>query len=257
VWRTGVGLTNGVCLVLDDLSKHFGGLCAVDRVSLQVRQGQRRAIIGPNGAGKTTLFNLISGELPVTTGTIRFFGQDITRLPSHHRTALGLGRTYQITNLFPRLTVMENVLMALLGTQRRKWTMHRPVLTFPDLAAEAQRLLEGVGLWVKRHELITNLSYGEQRQIEVTLALASRPRLLLLDEPTAGLAPGEVRMITGIIRTLDPSITVLLIEHDMDVAFEVAAYITVLHFGRVLAEGTPEEIRANREVQQIYLGVEG
>lgn len=251
-----VDATDGGCLVLDNLSKHFGGLRAVDEVGLQVRQGERRAIIGPNGAGKTTLFNLISGELPVTSGTIRFFDRDITRLPSYRRTALGLGRTYQITNLFPRLTVLENVLMALLGTQPRKLAMHRPVLAYPDLVVAAQRLLGRVDLWGKRHDLITNLSYGEQRQIEVTLALASEPKLLLLDEPTAGLAPGEVRVITGIIRALDPSITVLLIEHDMDVAFEVAEYITVLHLGRVLAEGTAEEVRANREVRQIYLGAE-
>jgi len=243
------------CLVLESITKDFGGLRAVDRVSLRLARGQRRAIIGPNGAGKTTLFNLISGELPVTSGTIQFSGRDITRLPSYRRTALGLGRTYQITTLFPRLTVLENVVLALVGTDGRKFDPRRPVTSHGDLIMEARRLLESVGLWERRDEATRSLSHGEQREIEVLLALASRPRLLLLDEPTAGLSPAEARVLMGIVRRLDPSMTVLLIEHDMDVAFEVAESITVMHLGRVLAEGPPEAIRANAEVQQIYLGV--
>ncbi len=244
----------GPCLRLDSVSKAFGGLRAVDRVSLEVRRGERRAIIGPNGAGKTTLFNLISGELPVTAGRVILFGRDVTALPSFRRTALGVGRTYQITNLFPRLTVLEHALLALLGTRRRKFVLHRPVRREAELVRQARLLLERVGLWEKRDLPITSLSYGEQRQVELILALASEPALLLLDEPTAGLAPGERRVLADSIRALDPAITVLLIEHDMDVAFEVAERISVLHLGRLLAEGTPEEIRANREVQQIYLG---
>jgi len=244
------------CLVLVDVTKHFGGLHALDGVSLTVRQGERRAVIGPNGAGKTTLFNLISGELPVTAGRVVLFGQDITRLPPHRRCALGLGRTYQLTNLFPTLSVLENVLLALLGTRRDKLTAHRPLAAYRDLFAAARRLLDRVGLWEKHAWPVASLSYGEQRQIEVTLALASEPRLLLLDEPTAGLSPGEVKVLTAIIRSLDPSITVMLIEHDMDVAFEVAERITVLHLGRVIADGTTDDVRANPEVQRIYLGVE-
>ncbi len=251
---SGGGDGGGSCLRLDAVSKAFGGLRAVDRVSLEVRRGERRAIIGPNGAGKTTLFNLISGELPVTSGRVVLFGRDVTALPSFRRTALGVGRTYQITNLFPRLTVLEHALLALLGTQRRKFVLHHPVRQERELVRRAQFLLERVGLWEKRDLPITSLSYGEQRQVELILALASEPALLLLDEPTAGLAPGERRVLADSIRALDPSITVLLIEHDMDVAFEVAERISVLHLGRLLAEGTPEEIRANREVQQIYLG---
>ncbi len=244
------------CLRLDQVARSFGGLRAVDGVSLQMRRGERRAIIGPNGAGKTTLFNLISGELPVTSGRIALFGQDVTALPSFRRTALGVGRTYQITNLFPRLTVLENVMLGLLGTQRRKFVMHRPVRGDVDLVERARPLLEPVGLWAKREAPITSLSHGEQRQVELVLALTSTPALLLLDEPTAGLSPAERRVLAGSVRALDPSITVLLIEHDMDVAFEVAEHISVLHLGRLLAEGTPDEIRANREVQQIYLGAE-
>jgi branched-chain amino acid transport system ATP-binding protein len=245
------------CLALVDVSKHFGGLRALEGVSLTVRRGERRAIIGPNGAGKTTLFNLISGELPVTSGRIVMFGQDITHLPPHRRCVLGLGRTFQITNLFPALSVLENVLLALLGTRRLKLAAHRPLGAYRDLFGEARRLLERVGLWEKHALPVTSLSYGEQRQIEVTLALASAPKLLLLDEPTAGLSPGEAKVLTAVIRALDPSITVLLIEHDMDVAFEVAELITVLHLGRVIAHGTTDEVRANPQVQQIYLGVEG
>ncbi|MDR5694550.1 MAG: ABC transporter ATP-binding protein [Armatimonadota bacterium] len=244
----------GTCLVLEKVSKHFGGLRAVDGVTLEIRAGERRAIIGPNGAGKTTLFNLITGEFPVTAGRIWFFGQEITHLPPHRRAALGIGRTFQITNLFPKLTVLENVLLAVQGLRPTKYVMHRPIWGYPELQQQARHLIERVGLWEKRDLPLTNLSYGEQRQVEVLLALAGGPKLLLLDEPTAGLSPGETRVIVEIIRSLDPTITVLLIEHDMDVAFEVADRITVLHFGRVLAEGTKAEIKANREVQNIYLG---
>lgn len=242
------------CLTLDGVAKAFGGLRAVDGVSLQIRSGERRAIIGPNGAGKTTLFNLISGELPVTSGRVELFGQDITAQPSFRRTALGMGRTYQIANLFPQLTVLENVLLALLGTRSRKFVMHRPVRGDRELLDHAHRLLSRVGLEDKSDLAIASLSYGEQRQIELLLALASQPTVLLLDEPTAGLSPGERRTLASSIRALDPSITVLLIEHDMDVAFEVAERVSVLHLGRVLTEGTPDEIRANRQVQEIYLG---
>jgi branched-chain amino acid transport system ATP-binding protein len=247
--------SEGLCLVLEEVTKHFGGLRAVDGIDLEVRRGERRAIIGPNGAGKTTLFNLITGELAVTRGKIRLFGQDITHLPPHRRAALGIGRTFQIMNLFPKLTVLENVLLAVQGLKPTKYVMFKSLQAFPELLDRARRLLEQVGLWERRDLPITSLSYGEQRQVEVLLALAGSPKLLLLDEPTAGLSPAETRVIVGIIRSLDPAITVLLIEHDMDVAFEVAERITVLHFGKVLAEGTREEIRANPEVQSIYLGV--
>ncbi len=243
------------CLVLVGLAKDFGGLRAVDSVNLTLGRGERRAIIGPNGAGKTTLFNLISGELPVTAGKVILFGKDATHLPPDRRVALGLGRTYQIMNLFPGLTVLENVLLAVQGLRRTKFVMHQSISAYPELFERARDLLEHVGLWEKRDLSITSLSYGEQRQMEVLLALAGDPKVLLLDEPTAGLSPAEARMLTGLLRTLDPSITMLLIEHDMDVAFDVAERITVLHVGRVLAEGAKEEVKRNPEVQKIYLGV--
>jgi len=244
-----------VCLRAEGLSKHYGGLRAVDGVRLEVREGERRAIIGPNGAGKTTLFHLLSGEVLPTAGRILLYGQDITRLPSYRRAALGVGRTYQVTNLFPRLTVLENALLATFGLRREKYDPFRPVRTHRQAMEDACRLLEAFGLWDRRDWPIGSLSYGEQRQLEIVLALAGRPRVLLLDEPTAGLSPVETQAVTRMVRDLDPRITVLLIEHDMDVAFEVAHRVTVLHFGRVLAEGTVDEVRANPEVQAIYLGV--
>ncbi len=249
------GSSDDICLALVELSKDFGGLRAVDHVNLTVRRGERRAIIGPNGAGKTTVFNLMSGELPATSGRVILFGKDITHLPSHRRVALGLGRTYQIMNLFPALTVVENVLLAVQGLRRTKFVLHRSLHAYPTLFDRARQLLERVGLWEKRDLPTTSLAYGEQRQLEILLALAGDPQLLLLDEPTAGLSPGEARVLTGMLQTLDPSITVLLIEHDMDVAFDVAERITVLHVGRVLAEGTKDEVKRNSEVQKIYLGV--
>jgi branched-chain amino acid transport system ATP-binding protein len=246
---------SAVCLRTEKLRKHYGGLRAVDGVDLEVRQGERRAIIGPNGAGKTTLFHLLSGEVPATSGRIFLFGQDITRLPSYRRTALGIGRTYQVTNLFPRLTVLENALLATFGLRREKYDPFRAAWQHRQALEDARRLLEEFGLWEKRDWPIGSLSYGEQRQLEIVLALAGRPRLLLLDEPTAGLSPAETQVVTRLVAGLDPQITVLLIEHDMDVAFQVAQRVTVLHFGRVLAEGTVDEVRGNPEVQAIYLGV--
>jgi len=243
-----------VCLRTEGLRKHYGGLRAVDGVDLEVLEGERRAIIGPNGAGKTTLFHLLSGEVPASGGRIVLFGRDVTRLPPYRRTALGIGRTYQVTNLFPRLSVLENALLATFGLRPQKYDPFRPALRHREVLDEARALLEAFGLWDKRDWPIGSLSYGEQRQLEIVLALAGRPRLLLLDEPTAGLSPAETQAVTQLIRGLDSRITVLLIEHDMDVAFQVAQRITVLHFGRVLAEGTVEEVRANPEVQAIYLG---
>ncbi len=243
-----------VCLRTERLSKDYGGLRAVDGVDLEVEVGERRAIIGPNGAGKTTLFHLLSGEVPASGGRVLLFGQDITHLPPYRRTALGIGRTYQVTNLFTRLSVLENALLAVYGLRREKYDPFRPTLAHREAVAQAQALLEAFGLWEKRDELVSRLSYGEQRELEIVLALGSRPRVLLLDEPTAGLSPAETRRVVDLVRSLDAGITVLLIEHDMDVAFEVARRVTVMHFGRVLAEGTVEEIRRNPDVQAIYLG---
>jgi branched-chain amino acid transport system ATP-binding protein len=241
-------------LTLAGVTMGFGGLRAVDGVSLEVRVGERRALIGPNGAGKTTLFALISGELRPSAGRITLFGRDVTRLSPHRRAALGLGRTYQITNLFPRLTVLDNCLLAAQALSPAKLHLHRAANRYPALFARARVALNAVGLAGKEAETVRRLSHGEQRQLEIALALAGAPRLLLLDEPTAGLSPAESHQMTALLRTLDPAITVLIIEHDMDVAFALTDRVTVLHFGKVVADGVGDAVRADPLVQEIYLG---
>jgi len=241
-------------LELDRVSRHFGGLRAVDGVALTVRPGERRALIGPNGAGKTTLFNLISGALPVSSGRISLFGRDVTHAPAHHRAAHGLARTFQITNLFPALTVRENCLLAIQAHTRSRFAMLRPVGRFSDLQTRARSILEAVGLAGIGDAVVRNLSHGEQRQLEIALALAGRPRVLLLDEPTAGLSPAESRLMAGLLARLDPAITVLMIEHDMDIALELSPHVTVLHYGCVIADGSRDEVRADPQVREIYLG---
>ena len=245
-------------LTLSNVSKVFGGLSAVDGVTLAVPPGERRAIIGPNGAGKTTLFSLISGEQPVTSGAIRLFGRDVTHAAAHRRAALGLSRTYQITNLFPRLTALDNCLLAVQALSPTKLHLHRPLARYAQHFVRARAVLDSVGLAGQEGEDVRNLSHGEQRQLEIALALAGSPRLLLLDEPTAGLSPAESQLMVALLKRLDPNITILIIEHDMDVAFEVTDRITVLHYGRVVADGLAHEVKADPLVQEIYLGaVEG
>lgn len=244
------------CLVVEDLSRKFGGLDALSQVDLKVREGERRGIIGPNGAGKTTFFNLISGELLPTSGKILLFGNEITRTSAHRRAYLGISRTFQITNLFPKLTVIENLVLAAQALEKTKFVMLRPVRKFSQLYRRADEILEKIGMIEKREEIIKNLSHGEQRQIEVGMALIGKPRLLLLDEPTAGLAPAESAMMVSMLKILDRTITILIIEHDMDVAFELADFITVLNFGKVLAEGDKTGIQSNKTVQEVYLGME-
>jgi branched-chain amino acid transport system ATP-binding protein len=239
-----------------NLSKRFGGLDAVSKVNLQVMPGERRAILGPNGAGKTTFFRLISGEFPVSSGSIRYFGRDITHMACHRRTHLGLGRTFQITNLFPTLTVLDNLVLAAMGLKTTKFSMLRPLSTYRNLNQKAMDLLDKLGMTDRKEEIIKNLSHGEQREIEIALALISNPRLLLLDEPTAGLSAAESAMIAQTVQRLDRSITILIIEHDMDVAFSIADRITVLHQGCLFAEGSQAEIQQNTSVQAIYFGTE-
>jgi branched-chain amino acid transport system ATP-binding protein len=226
----------------------------VDGVDLTVRRGERRAIIGPNGAGKTTLFNLISGELGVSSGAIHLFDRDITDLPPHRRAALGLARTFQITNLFPSLSVLENGLLAVQGLTRAKFAMLRPLGRFPRLRERALAAVRAVGLEGRAETTVKNLSHGEQRQLEIALALAGQPRVLLLDEPTAGLSPAESQLMADLLGRLDPAMTVLIIEHDMDIALQIALHVTVLHYGRVIADGPREEIKADPLVREIYLG---
>ena len=242
------------CLLLENVSRQFGGLTAVDRVSMTIAPGERHAIIGPNGAGKTTLFNLISGDIQPTAGTIRLSGVDVTGLAPHRRAARGIARTFQITKLFPNLTVLENVLLACEGLDRRKFMMHRRLSSCADLMERALHLLGDFGLSARRQSPARDLSYGDQRKLEVALSMAGRPRLLLLDEPMAGLASGERDSMLELLERLDPGIAVLLIEHDMDVAFAFADYVTVLYQGRVLTAGHKDAVAANRRVQESYLG---
>jgi branched-chain amino acid transport system ATP-binding protein len=244
-------------LTLAHVSRHFGGLKAVDDVSLTVRPGERRALIGPNGAGKTTLFNVISGELSATTGRIELFGADVTPLKPHQRAARGMARTFQITKLFPNLTVMDNVLLACTALDSRKFVMLRATASCGDVMDRAEQLVRQFGLSDHTQSWARHLSYGDQRKLEVALSMAGRPKLLLLDEPMAGLSAGESRAMQGILEALDPAIAVLLIEHDMDIAFAFAERVTVLHQGRVLVDGPKDEVSANRSVQEIYLGVSG
>lgn len=247
-------MTAGPALRLAGVSRSFGGLMAVGGVSIEVAAGERRAIIGPNGAGKTTLFSLISGETLPSSGRIELFGRDITLLPPHRRAALGLARTYQITNLFPRLTVLANCVLAAQALLPIKYHVHRDLARYPAVLDRARQVLAAVGLGDKAEATARDLSHGEQRQLEIALALAGAPRLLLLDEPTAGLSPAESALMTALLRTLDPAITLLVIEHDMDVAFQLTDRVTVLHYGQVVADGLRQEVTANPLVQEIYLG---
>jgi branched-chain amino acid transport system ATP-binding protein len=256
--RAGIALPPGTAppvLQLDRVSRHFGGLKAVDGVTLDVRPGARHALIGPNGAGKTTLFNVISGETAATTGTIRFLGADVTAQPSHVRAARGIARTFQIIRLFPSLTVRENVLMACQALDPLKYSMLRLLSSCRTLTSRADELLVEFGLSELQHESARHLSYGDQRKVEVALSMAGRPRLLLLDEPMAGLSGGERDAMQHLLAHLDPAMAVLLIEHDMDVAFGFADTVTVLNHGTVLAHGSTAEVSADERVQRSYLGV--
>jgi branched-chain amino acid transport system ATP-binding protein len=241
-------------LHINQLAKVFGGLAAVNGVSLAVAAGERRVLIGPNGAGKTTLFHCITGTLKPTSGQVALFGRDVTRLAEHRRTALGMGRTFQITNVFPDLTLAENLALALVGTDRRKWVLHRPVEAYEELRRQALESLERVGLEGRADQPARLVSYGERRQLELALALNTKPRVLFLDEPCAGLSPAERRRISRMIAELPRDITLLMIEHDMDVALGLADRVTVLHQGGVIFEGSPDEVRANPEVRDVYFG---
>jgi len=243
-------------LVISNVSRNFGGLEAVSNVSLSVDAGERRLMIGPNGAGKTTLFNMLSGALAVSSGSVVLFDHDITRLPAYARARMGLARTFQITNLFPRLTVLENLLLALLAAKQEVRSLYRPVRASHSLMQHAKRLLDEWDLGAIAGKDAREISYGQQRQIDLVLALASRPKVILLDEPTAGLSAAEVVRVVGMIRTLPQNITILVIEHDMDVAFELADRVSVLHQGRLIAEGGVEVIRNHPQVREIYLGVD-
>jgi branched-chain amino acid transport system ATP-binding protein len=241
-------------LSITDISRNFEGVRALANVSFEVAPGERRLIIGPNGAGKTTLFNILAGSYAASSGRVALFGRDITHLPAYARARLGLSRTFQITNLFFRLTVLENVLLALQAGNATASPVLRLLQQDSALLAQAEALLAHWELSEHAGHTAQDISYGQQRQLDILLAMAVAPRVLLLDEPTAGLSAAEVPRVKAILRSLARDTTVLMIEHDMDVAFELADRITVLHQGRLLAEGNAEAIRSNPQVTEIYLG---
>jgi branched-chain amino acid transport system ATP-binding protein len=240
-------------LRLRSVGRRFGGLHAVREVDLAVAPGERRAILGPNGAGKTTLFNVIAGDFPVTSGRVEMFGRDVTALPARARAKLGLARSYQQSRLFLGLSVEDSIYLSILGVSGGHL---RPVLTRRDgkIRERARRAAGRVALEDRLDAPVGSLSHGEHRQVALAMALASEPRLLMLDEPASGLSRGERQLLTELLLGLDPEITLIVIEHDMDVALRVAERVTMMHDGRVIVEGTPDEIRANELVHDLYLG---
>ncbi len=242
------------CLKLEGVQVAFGSLKANDDVSLVVRAGERRAIIGPNGAGKTTLFNAITGDYPPTKGRIWFYQQEITSLPPYRRARLGISRTYQITNLLAALSVTENLQLAIRGSRKRKFSLFGS----SGLSAQEKDIIDtslaACGLSHRAGEVVKMLSYGEQRQLEIAMALATSPRLLLLDEPAAGLTAAERKRIASLISELPRSLTLVMIEHDMELALGLADYVTCLAAGKVLVEDLPAQIGENQLVQEVYLG---
>jgi len=241
-------------LVVKELSKSFGGVHAVRSASFAVPVGERRALIGPNGAGKTTLFNLITGVMNPDHGLIEIFGIDITTKSIQDRSRLGLGRTYQISQLLLELTVEENLYLAGKENKKLDTRFFKPWRNYRQERAWAHQVAEQVGLENHLDQKVTEISHGLQRQLEVGMAIAMRPRLIMLDEPAAGLSPSERLILTDLIKGLPEDVTLILIEHDMEVVLDIADMITVLNRGAVLAKGTPQEIRENQEVQDVYLG---
>ncbi len=240
-------------LELRGVGRMFGALAALEDITMTVRPGERRAVLGSNGAGKTTLFNCITGDFLPTTGTIRLFGEDVTAFPAHERIRRGLRRTYQISLLFTGLSVLDNVYLASRGVSRGRFSLVRP--RRDDALVEAsERLVEAVHLGDARDRLVSTLSYGQQRQLEIALALAGAPRFILLDEPAAGLSPTERRELIEILTNLPAHIGYIIIEHDMDVALRVSESVTMMHNGRIFKEGSPAEIEDDEEVQALYLG---
>ena len=240
-------------LELRGVSRMFGALAALADVTLSVRAGERRAVLGSNGAGKTTLFNCITGDFPPTSGTIRFFGEDVTRFPPQERIRRGLRRTYQISLLFAGLSVLDNVYLACRGVSRSRYSLLRARRN-DVLVQAAEDLVEAVHLTAVRDQKVGNLAHGQQRQLEIALALSGAPRFVLFDEPAAGLSPTERRELIDILTNLPPHIGYIIIEHDMDVALRVVESVTMMHNGRIFKEGEPEEIENDPEVQELYLG---
>ena len=247
-------LTPVHALKIIELNKAFGGLRVTQNVSLKIRQGERRLIIGPNGAGKTTLFNQINGDMRPNSGKIELFGTDVTALAPYRRAHLGLSRTYQIITLFTGDTLEHNVTLGLLGLLPSRWQMWRPLSFYRDLASEARRTLDTVGLLHLADQPISEIAYGEKRRVELAMALAQKPRVLLLDEPLAGLSNSERTTVRSLIASIPRQTTVIMIEHDMDTALDLAETLTLLNYGRVIVDGERDAVIADERTREVYLG---
>jgi branched-chain amino acid transport system ATP-binding protein len=247
-----VGRGSASILRTEGLTVQFGGLTALNGINFDVKPGEIRAIIGPNGAGKSTFFNCLTGVIRPTSGRILLNGENITGLPSNRISQKGIARSYQITNILPNATTLENARIAA-QSRRHGWSMLTHHADFHDIIDKAHSVLEAVGLAPKADELAANLSHGEQRNLEIGIALATEPKLLCLDEPTAGMSAAETHDTMGLVRRIGKDLTILIVEHDMQVVMELANRITVLHYGEILAEGTPTEIQQNPRVQEVYL----
>ena len=239
-------------LKTEQLTVRFGGLSALNNVDFEVARDEVRAIIGPNGAGKSTFFNCLTGVLRPTAGRIVFDGEDVTGLPADVISQKGVARSYQITNVMPNASALENVRIAA-QSRRHSWNLLRHHASFADINEKAEAALDSVGLLSKAEELAANLSHGEQRNLEIGIALATEPKLLLLDEPTAGMSAAETHETMQLVRRIAKNHTILIVEHDMQVVMELCHRITVLHYGEILADGTPQQIQSNPKVQEVYL----
>jgi branched-chain amino acid transport system ATP-binding protein len=247
--------TSTYAIEVIDLKKAFGGLAVTQNVSLAIRPGERRLIIGPNGAGKTTLFNQISGDMRPNSGQIKLFGTDITQFTPYRRAHLGLSRTYQIITLFTGDTLEHNITLGLLGLRASRWQMWRPLSYYGDLATEACRILDAVGLLHLANHPVSDIAYGEKRRVELAMALAQKPRVLLLDEPLAGLSNTERSQVKSLIASIPRETTVIMIEHDMDTALDLAETVTLLNYGRVIVDGERDAVIADARTREVYLGV--
>ena len=243
-------------LSVESIMQSYGGLQVLYDVSFSLEAGERVALIGPNGAGKTTLLNVLTGFVPPAAGRITFLNQNITRMPPNRRASLGLARSFQINTLFPRLSLLINVLLAIQGVQATRFRWFRSINTYTGNIDMARQLLEQVNLWDERDSPVNVLSHGQQRQVEIVLALASKPKLLLLDEPSAGLATGESNDFIDMIHSLTKETTVFFCAHDLDLVFTLADRVLVLYYGKIIAQGRPEEIQDDDKVREIYLGLE-
>lgn len=243
-------------LRIEGVRKTFGSIQILRDIRLMVEAGEHVAIIGPNGAGKTTLLNVLSGELPSDAGCIKIFGKDVTSKPTYQRVQIGLARSFQVSRVFANLTILQNILLAIQGIRYSRFSMWRALTSYTYLIDEARKLLEAVNMWDKKDEMADTMSHGERRKLEIAISLASKPKLLLLDEPSAGLDISEIQSFIKMINILAEGITLVFAAHDMDVVFGLATRVAVLYYGEFVADGTPEEIRVNPKVKEIYLGLQ-